>query len=84
MPKGNLIFPLITEHKSDIKAEEVDTRGNSNITGNIKSKMADLGGKLKGNVNSDRITIKKMRILAKMAKMFQFLKDQFRIRWTQA
>ena len=43
----------------DIKAEEVDTRTNSNIKGNIKSKDATLGGKLKGNVNSDRINIKK-------------------------
>ena len=43
----------------DIKAEEVDTRTNSNINGNIKSKNAYLGGKLKGNVNADKITIKK-------------------------
>ena len=43
----------------DIKAEEVDTRTNSNIKGNIKSKNANLGGKLKGNVNADKITIKK-------------------------
>ena len=43
----------------DIKAEEVDTRTNSNIKGNIKSKNAHLGGKLKGNVNADKITIKK-------------------------
>ena len=43
----------------DIKAEEVDTRINLNIKGNIKSKNAYLGGKLKGNVNADKITIKK-------------------------
>ena len=43
----------------DIKAEEVDTRINSNIKGNIKSNNAYLGGKLKGNVNADKITIKK-------------------------
>ena len=43
----------------DIKAEEVDTRTKSNIKGNIKSKNAYLGGKLKGNVNADKITIKK-------------------------
>ena len=43
----------------DIKAEEVDTRTNSNIKGNIKSKNVYLGGKLKGNVNADKITIKK-------------------------
>ena len=43
----------------DIKAEEVDTRTNSNIKGNIKAKNAYLGGRLKGNVNADKITIKK-------------------------
>ena len=43
----------------DIKADEVITHSKSNIVGNIKSKHASLGGKLKGNVNSDRIDIKK-------------------------
>ena len=43
----------------DIKAEEVITHSKSNIIGNIKSKVASLGGKLKGNVNSDQISIKK-------------------------
>ena len=43
----------------DIKAEEVITHSRSNIIGNIKSKITSLGGKLKGNVNSDQITIKK-------------------------
>ena len=43
----------------DIKAEEIITHSKSNIVGNIKSKIASLGGKLKGNVNSDQITIKK-------------------------
>ena len=43
----------------DIKAEDIITHSKSNIIGNIKSKFASLGGKLKGNVNSDRITIKK-------------------------
>ena len=43
----------------DIKAEEVDAHAMSNITGNIKSKNASLGGKIKGNVNSDQIKIKK-------------------------
>ena len=32
---------------------------NSNITGNITSKNASLGGLVKGNVNSDQINIKK-------------------------
>ena len=43
----------------DIKANEIDTYTNSNIKGNIKSKNASLGGKLKGNVNSEKINIKK-------------------------
>ena len=43
----------------DITAGEVVTHSNSNIKGNIKAKTASLGGKLKGNVNSDQINIKK-------------------------
>ena len=43
----------------DIKAEDIITHSKSNIIGNLKSKFASLGGKLKGNVNSDQITIKK-------------------------
>ena len=43
----------------DVKADEVITHSKSNIIGNIKSKFASLGGKLKGNVSSDQITIKK-------------------------
>ena len=43
----------------DNKAEDIITHSKSNIIGNIKSKFASLGGKLKGNVNSDQITIKK-------------------------
>ena len=42
----------------DIKAEEVETHENSLIKGNIKSTYIDLGGKLMGNINSDRIKIK--------------------------
>ena len=43
----------------DIKAEEIITHSKSNISGNIKSKSASLGGTLKGNVNADNISIKK-------------------------
>tara|TARA_B100000700_G_scaffold230503_1_gene254882 strand:- start:1083 stop:1400 length:318 start_codon:yes stop_codon:yes gene_type:complete len=43
----------------DIKAEDIITHSKSNILGNVKSKFASIGGKLKGNVNSDRINIKK-------------------------
>ena len=43
----------------DIKAEEIITHSKSNITGNVKSKIASLGGKLKGNVNSDQTNVKK-------------------------
>ena len=52
---------LIVDAKisGDIKAREIETHLNSNIKGNIKSKTASLGGKLVGNVSSDRIDIKK-------------------------
>ena len=43
----------------DVKAEELITHPNSNIKGNIKSKNASLGGKLLGNVNAEKIDIKK-------------------------
>ena len=43
----------------DVKSEDVVTYSNSNIKGNIKSKIASLGGKLNGNINSDQIRIKK-------------------------
>ena len=43
----------------DIKSENIETHSNSNIKGNIKSKNASVGGKLKGNINSDKINIKK-------------------------
>ena len=55
--KDKIIFDA--KINGDIKANEVDTYTNSNIKGNIKSKVASLGGKLKGNVNSDKIKIKK-------------------------
>ena len=41
----------------DIKADRVETYSNSSINGNITSKSAELGGLLKGNVNSDKIRI---------------------------
>jgi len=61
--EGNLVekdkIILDAKISGDIKADEVITHSRSNITGNIKSKIASLGGKLQGNVNSDQITIKK-------------------------
>ena len=45
--------------KGDIKANEILTHSKSNITGNISAKDASLGGKLKGNVSSDKIKIKR-------------------------
>ena len=61
--EGNLVekdkIILDAKISGDIKAEEVITHSRSNIVGNIKSKIASLGGKLQGNVNSDQITIKK-------------------------
>ena len=35
------------------------THSKSNIIGNIKSKVASIGGKLKGNINSDKINVKR-------------------------
>ena len=61
--EGNLVekdkIILDAKISGNIKADEVITHSRSNITGNIKSKIASLGGKLQGNVNSDQITIKK-------------------------
>ena len=52
---------LIVDAKinGDIKSEEIETHSNSNIKGNIKSKNVSLGGQLKGNVNADKIKIRK-------------------------
>ena len=61
--EGNLVekdkIILDAKISGDIKADEVITHSRSNIIGNIKSKIASLGGKLQGNVNSDKIIIKK-------------------------
>ena len=43
----------------NIKADDIEAHSNSSITGNITSQKAALGGKLKGNVNSENIKIKK-------------------------
>jgi len=43
----------------DVKAQDIVTHSKSNIKGNIKSKVASIGGKLKGNINSDKINIKR-------------------------
>ena len=43
----------------DIKADDIEAHANSTITGNINSKNAALGGRLKGNVTSDKISVKK-------------------------
>ena len=43
----------------DVESDIIETHSNSNIKGNIKSKNALLGGQLKGNVNAERIHIKK-------------------------
>ena len=61
--EGNLVEKdkIIVDAKvsGDIKADDIEAHSNSSITGNIISKNASLGGKLKGNVNSDRINIQK-------------------------
>ena len=43
----------------DIKADDVEAHSNSSIKGNITAKNVVLGGKLKGNVNSDKTRIQK-------------------------
>ena len=43
----------------DIKAEEIETHQKSNISGNINSKIAALGGFMKGNISSNEIKIMK-------------------------
>lgn len=43
----------------DIKSEKLETHSKSNIKGNIKTKIASLGGTLKGNIHADQINIKK-------------------------
>ena len=51
----------------DIKAEESRLLIQNQISiGNIKSKIASLGGKLKGNVNSDKINCKKKQQILKV------------------
>jgi len=55
--KDNIIIDA--KVNGDVKSESIITHSNSIINGNINSKNASLGGKLKGNVNSDKISIKK-------------------------
>ena len=43
----------------DIKAEDIEAHSNSSVSGNITAKNASLGGKLRGNVHSDKIKIQK-------------------------
>ena len=50
---------LSSDLATRIKADRVETHSNSSINGNITSKNAELGGLLKGNVNSDKIKIEK-------------------------
>ena len=43
----------------NITAENIETHSNSNIKGNIKAQTANLGGKITGNINSEKILIAK-------------------------
>ena len=60
--EGNLVEKdkILVDAKinGDIKAEDIETFVNSNITGNIDSKSASLGGLMKGNIDSEKIKIK--------------------------
>ena len=42
-----------------IDTDIIDTYSNSNLKGNIKAKTAVIGGKHKGNINSDNIKVKR-------------------------
>ena len=61
--EGNIVEKdrVIVDAKinGDIKSENIETYSKSNIKGNIKTKIATLGGTLKGNVHADHINIKK-------------------------
>ena len=43
----------------DINANEIETHTRSKIKGNITSKIAKIGGQIKGNIASDKTIIKK-------------------------
>ena len=43
----------------NITAENIETHSNSNVKGNIKAQTANLGGKVTGNINSEKILIGK-------------------------
>ena len=57
--KTSMLLSDVSIEGDLIEKDSIDTYTNSNIKGNIKAKTASLGGKLKGNVNSDQINIKK-------------------------
>ena len=60
--KGDIVEKekLITDSKidGDISADRLETHESSNITGNISSTHATLGGATKGNINSEKIRIR--------------------------
>ena len=43
----------------DISAGTIETHENSEVNWNIKSKNSTLGGRVKGNINSEKIELKK-------------------------
>ena len=51
------------EVDGNISANLVETFENSKIKGNIASKNLFVGGKLKGDINSDRVHIKKTAVV---------------------
>ena len=55
--KDNIIIDA--KINGDVKSGDITTHSKSNIKGNIKSKTVTLGGKLKGNVDADKIKIVK-------------------------
>jgi|TARA_B100001540_G_C15166365_1_gene355590 cytoskeletal protein CcmA (bactofilin family) len=59
---GNIVEKgtLITDSKidGDITADQLHTHESAKVTGNISASKVTLGGVSKGNVNSDKVSIK--------------------------
>ena len=65
--------------RGNIEANDLDTHSNSIIDGNIRCKKVSIGGKLKGNIKSDKINIKKqlkLKVLS-IRKLYRLRKVRF-------
>ena len=64
------------EIEGNINAELVETFENSFVKGNIKSKETVIGGKMKGNIDSDSVHIKKTALLLYFSMQNETYVDQ--------